>query len=98
LECVEQLARPLKAYSMTRLPLLIAAFSLALLSAVPALANHTPAHAKSELVPKSQCNKLTPVAATKNTKGVGYNKAHPDAMQADGAMTAHDDAISSKKR
>ena len=76
---------------------MIAAFSLALLSAVPALANHTPKHAKSELALKPQCNKLTPVAATKNTKGVAYNKAHPDVMQADGAMMAHDDAMSTKK-
>jgi len=97
MECVGHLARPLKAYSMTRLPLLIAAFSLALLSAVPALANHTPAHAKSELVLKSQCDKLTPVAATKNTKGVAYNKAHPDVMQADGAMMSDGEAIGTKK-
>ena len=77
---------------------MIAAFSLALLSAVAALANHTPKHAKSELALKSQCNKLTPVAATKNTKCIAHNKAHPDVMQADGAMMAHDDAMSRKKR
>lgn len=82
---------------MTRLPLSIAAFSLALLSAVAALANHTPKHAKSELALKPQCNKLTPVAATKNTKGVAYNKAHPDVMQADGAMMSDGEAIGTKK-
>jgi len=85
MECVEKLARPMKAYSMTRLPLSIAAFSLALLSAVAALANHTPKHAKSELALKSQCNKLTPAVASKNAKCVTYDKAHHDAMQADGA-------------
>ena len=76
---------------------MIAAFSLALLSAVPALANHTPAHAKAELVPKSQCDKLTPAVATKNTKSVAYNKAHPEVMQADGAMMSEGEAIGTKK-